>query len=86
MDLDDKSARIADRLFAVLQVSPTADQAGRVNRIIGQALTDAVLETRSRCVSVAVERCPADGDLAHKLASDERLAKEALIANLCSLR
>ena len=54
--------------------------------VIQEAVIQAALESRSACVDVARECCAADRDLAHKLAEEMRLANNALIANLSSMR
>ena len=86
MNLTEKSEEVARGVFDVLGLSPDHDQARKVADIVEKAIINAVLETKSHCLDVAVECCAPDEDLARKISSDERLAAHALIANLSSLR
>ena len=86
MNLTEKSENVARGVFDALGISPDSDQSRKVAAIVEKAIIDAVLETKSQCLDVAAECCAPDKDLAHKISKDQRLATEALIANLSSLR
>ncbi len=86
MNLTEKSEDVARSVFEALELSPDDDQSRKVAKVIETAIINTVLETKAQCVNVAVECCSPDKDLAHKISKDERLATEALIANLSSLR
>ena len=73
-------------VFAALDTSPSEEQAKAVAALIQEAVIKAALESRSTCVDVAQECCSANQDLAHKITEEMRLANNALIANLSSMR
>ena len=86
MNLTEKSADVARGMFDVLGLSPDHEQARKVTEIVEKAIINAVLETKSQCLDVAVECCAPDKKLVHKISTEERLAVQALITNLSSLR
>lgn len=73
-------------VFQALDTQPSEEQAKAVAAVIQEAVIKAALESRSKCVDVARECCSADRDLAHKITEEIRLANNALIANLSSMR
>ncbi len=86
MSITDHADAAVSDIAEALGAAPSEDLAKDMNRIILQAIIDAVLEERSRCVTVAANVCSADKDLAHKIADEIRLNETALIANLSSMR
>jgi hypothetical protein len=86
MSLRESAESTAAAVFGALEVSPSAEQEGQAIEVIEQAIISAVLSERERCASVATKCCLEDQDMAHKIAAEMRLSKEALIANLSSLR
>ena len=73
-------------VFSALDTSPSEEQAAAVAAVIEVAVIKATLESRSACVDVAQECCSGHQDLAHKITEEMRLANNALIANLSSMR
>ena len=70
-----------------LLVAPlTEDQSEKVERIIEQAMIEALLEWRQQAVEAAFQVPDADQDLTHKIATTIRQHCDALIANLSSMR
>jgi hypothetical protein len=58
----------------------------KARKIIEQAMVDAVHESCSLSKTVVKECCSADRDMAHKLNDEIKRARDALVANLNSLR
>ncbi len=86
MSITDHAETAVNDIAEALGSTPSEDLAKDMNRIILQAIIDAVLEERSRCATVVKTICSADKDLAHKIADEIRRNEEALIANLSSMR
>ena len=86
MSITDRAETAANDIAEALGVTPSGDQAKDMNRIVQQAIIDAVLEERSRCTKAVDTVCSADRNLAHKIADEIRRDEGALIANLSSLR
>ena len=86
MSITDRAETAVNEIAEAMGVTPSGDQAKDMNRIVQQAIIDAVLEERSRCTKAVDTVCSADRDLAHKIADEIRRNEEALIANLSSLR
>ena len=65
-----------------------ADEAGaeRARKVVEKAIIDAVLGEQERCTQAAIDCCMPDRDRAHKVAAGIRQSREALIANLSSMR
>lgn len=58
-----------------------------VVKAIEQAIIDALLQERERCATVAYDQvCEEDRDKAHKVAEEIRRIRNALSANLNSMR
>ena len=73
-------------VFKALDTRPSDEQAAAVAAVIQEAVIKAALESRSKCVDVARECCTDHKDLAHKITEEIRLANNALVANLSSMR
>ena len=86
MSITDRAETAVNEIAEAMGVTPSGDQAKDMNRIVQQAIIDAVLEERSRCTKAVDTVCSADRNLAHKIADEIRRNEEALIANLSSLR
>ena len=86
MTINDQAAKAVEEITKAFDVQPSDAQAKSVNSIVQHAITNAVLEERSRCARVATNVCSADQDLAHKIQAQIRADEAALIANLSSLR
>jgi hypothetical protein len=70
-----------------LLVTPlTEEQTEKVERIVEQAMIEALLEWRQQAVEAALQVPEADRDLTHKIAINIRQNCDALIANLSSMR
>lgn len=58
-----------------------------VIKLIEQTIIDALLEERERCATVAYDHvCAEDRDRAHKVSEEIKRVRDALAANLGSLR
>jgi hypothetical protein len=86
VNISERAESASKAVFAVLRVTPSEDQSKEVDRIIEQAVINAMLEQAERCSNLAMECCSADLDLAHKVAEQMRHEYEALVANLSSMR
>lgn len=86
MSITSHTETAVNKIAEALGAMPSEDQAKDINRIIQQAIINAVLEEGSRCATVAATVCSPDKDLAHKIADEIRLNEKALIANLSSMR
>ncbi len=86
MTIRESAQSTASALFGILGASPDETQESQTVEVIEQAIIGAILSERERCAGVAVKCCAADQDMAHKIAAELRLSKEALIANLSSMR
>lgn len=86
MTLRERAESTAGSIYGLLELEPAKAQAAEVTKVIEQAIIDAVLDERERCVHVAADCCSADKDTAHKIAEEIRRARGALIANLQGMR
>lgn len=75
-----------EEVFKALDTEPSEEQSAAIAAVIQEAVIKAALESRSKCVDVAQECCTGHHDLAHKITEEIRLANNALIANLSSMR
>lgn len=76
----------AQAVSETLGTSPDADQMKTTADIIERAIIASYSDAAERCAKVAIDCCPQDRDMAHKIADEIRRANTALIANLSSLR
>lgn len=61
-------------------------EAEELTKIIESKLVKAVKQSTKSCTSAAVIACGPESDLAHKIATEVNQARDALIANLKSMR
>lgn len=86
MSMSQNAEAAARNIQQALSVPLTDEQSKKVAKAIEKALIDTVLET-CQTSSQAINRCcSADKDMAHKLNDEIERGKDALIANLSSLR
>lgn len=57
-----------------------------LSKIIENSLIEAVKHSTKRCSTAAITACGAELDIAHKISREVQLTREALIANLKSMR
>ena len=86
MRITERAEGASKAIFALLQVSPTNEQAAEVRQIVEEAVIHGMLEQSERCSHAAVECCGHDVDTAHKVAAQIRRSYSALVANLSSMR
>ncbi len=86
MEINAQATEMAETIFEILEVTPSEERFRQVRRLIEHELVERVRETEERHAKVAKDCCPADDDLAHKIARAIRKSNTALIANLGSLR
>ena len=86
MTFKDRANDTAREVFRILGLVPTKDQAGAVAVRIERALVQSAVESAQHCAKVALDCCPEDRDIAHKIARGLRQAEQALITNLSALR
>ncbi len=79
---DDAVARIGKAVTAPLTEPETA----AISKIIEDTLVGAVGQTTQTCSDAAVVCCGPEADMAHKIAEEVHRARQALIANLSSMR
>ncbi len=84
MSIKQLSEETAREIIETIHVD--AGEAARITPIIEKVLLDVTQQMRVECTDVVNDCCPADQDLAHKIA-DELMRKEALlVSNLMSMR
>ena len=81
---DTRAAKKIDKALSNYDLS--ADEKAEILRIIGKSLEKTVEETSEQHRSATVACCGPDADLAHKIAAEVELKKQALISNLKALR
>jgi len=86
MNLSQRAGRTAKDIVSILGASPSAEQSDTIRGVLERAFIDVVLAEQERCASVAKKHCASDQDMAHKLATEMRQEREALIANLSAMR
>ncbi len=86
MTFKDRANDTAREVFRILGLEPTNDQAAAVAVRIERALVKSAVESTQHCTKVALDCCPEDRDIAHKIAVGLRQAEQALITNLSALR
>lgn len=77
---------VAKAVETALGIDLDDGQIGEVTDIIEQAILRTAVETTKNCSTHAVACCPADQDIAHKIARKLKQAEDALVANLSALR
>ncbi len=86
MTLRKRAERITGEILAALGIAADDPRAGKVVKIVEQAIIDVVLEERERCTGVVLALGTPDEDKAHKIAEEIERAEGALVANLSALR
>ena len=86
MNLKFKAEKAVKSLETLLGESWSEQQADEARRIIETAMSDAVHHASSEHERVVAHCCSADQDMAHKLSEELGRAREALLANLISMR
>lgn len=84
--LRERAQETSNKIQSILDID-CAEHEQEVVKAIEQAIIDALLQERERCAAVAYDHvCAEDRDRAHKLADEIRRIRNALSANLESLR
>lgn len=84
--LRERAQEASNKVQAILNTNDVEHEL-EVVKAIEQAIIDALLQERERCASVAYDQvCEEDRDKAHKVADEIRRIRNALSANLESLR
>lgn len=86
MNIKIKAEKAVSQLEKLLAENWTKEQEEQARKIIEKAMTNAVHEVCTASEQVINQCCSADQDMAHKLNDEIKLAREALLANLNSLR
>lgn len=86
MDLRDRAEAVVRDACAAVGGNLDDAKTRLVSDIIEQAPIDVMRESAKHHSHAAQEVCPADRDLAHKIAEEIRLKNVGLIANLKGLR
>lgn len=86
MTIQKKAEKAVGQLEKLLAESWTEEQEIAARKIIEEAMGKAIKETCAVSKEVINQCCSADQDLAHKLSDEIKLARNALMANLNSLR
>ncbi|HEY9164478.1 MAG TPA: hypothetical protein VIN57_07685 [Magnetovibrio sp.] len=84
--LRERAIETSNKVQSILNID-CAEHKQEVVKAIEQAIIDALLQERERCATVAYDHCCAeDRDKAHKVAEEIRRIRNALTANLTSMR
>ncbi len=84
--LRERAERTAHKIQEILNLSHAAHEQ-EIATAIEAAIIEALLQERERCAVVAYDHvCEEDRDQAHKVAEEIRRVRNALAANLSSLR
>ncbi len=86
MSFRERAERAAGAVNETLGVTLNEAQADKIARAIEKEIIEAVLDESQRCIKVSHDCCPADRDIAHKIADQIKREHTALIANLSSMR
>ena len=86
MTLTETAEAAVSNIEAALSLTLEEDRKQKVTKAIEKALIDAVLTTSQTSTKVINRCCSADRDMAHKINDEIERNKNALIANLSSLR
>ncbi len=76
----------AEAVQALLGTDPGPENAEKITDIIERAIIESARQVHESCAKVVVDCCPQDRDIAHKITSRIHQKRDALIANLNSLR
>ena len=86
MSLKSLADDVVEKINKCLGDPLTEAEIKTVSKIVQDALIEAVNESTKRASSAAVVCCGPEADLAHKIAEDVERARYALLANLTSMR
>jgi len=86
MELKQKARKAVLDIEEIVGASLSPDQKKAVDRIIEDLVIEAMRECEASYGHAARNVCAEDEDMAHKIAREIEQAREALIANLESLR
>ena len=86
MSISSKAKQAVKRLEKELSIDWTVEQETAAKQVIELAMSDAIDEIHKSSSHAIKECCTADMDLAHKINQEIKLARNALLANLNSLR
>ncbi len=86
MNLNERTEALFSEMCGILGVTPGEEESSRARRTVEKAIIDVVLAEQERCAKVAKTCCAPDRDMAHKISTEIRQTKEALIANLSAMR
>jgi hypothetical protein len=86
MSIKKKAERAVNQLEKLLAENWSEAQEEQARKIIEIAIGDVIHEVCAVSEKVISQCCSADQDMAHKLNDEMKLARNALIANLNSLR
>jgi hypothetical protein len=76
----------AEAVQALLGEDSDAAKAEELTKIIEKAIIESARVAHESCAKVVVDCCPEDRDIAHKINDRIHKKRDALIANLHSLR
>jgi hypothetical protein len=76
----------AEDVWALLGTDPGSDNAKKITDIIERAIIESARQSHESCAKVVVDCCPQDRDIAQKITTRIHQKRDALIANLSSLR
>jgi hypothetical protein len=86
MSIKMRAESTVNKLEKLLAESWSEEQEQKARKIIEDAMGDVIHEVCAVSEKVISQCCTADQDMAHKLNEEMKLARNALIANLSSLR
>ena len=86
MNLSERTESLFAEMCAILGATPNEEEGRNVRRAVEQAIIDVVLAEQERCAGVARTCCTPDRDMAHRITTEMRQTREALIANLSAMR
>ncbi len=86
MTYKSQAEQTAEAVQALLGEESDAGKAEELTKIIEMAIIESARVAHESCAKVVVDCCPEDRDLAHKISDRIHKKRDALIANLHSLR
>ena len=86
MTYKSQAEQTAEAVQALLGEESEPEKAAEIAKIIEKAIIESARVAHESCAKVVVDCCPEDRDLAHKISDQIHKKRDALIANLHSLR
>jgi len=86
MDLNARTQKAVRDAGEIVGTELSAEQRKALAKVIEGVVIEAVRESAASCGKAAQACCSPDEDMAHKISREVKAAREALIANLSSLR